>query len=124
MALADTIRALTSSATSGDGQAQSDALLDHHFSPDELAQAWGLSADTIRRIFEHEPGVLIFQNPVRAAHVRRRRILRIPREVAERVYRRVSNSALDSMGTIGHTRAHEKGPYGCLSRKAATGNAQ
>lgn len=124
MAQVGTIRAVVNGGISPPADGQNDALLDHHFSPDELAEAWSLSADTIRRLFEKEPGVLIFQNPVRATHVRRRRILRIPREVAERVYRRVSNSALDSMGTLGHTRAHEKGPHGCVSRKAATGNAQ
>ena len=118
MAQASTIRAAENGRTSVPA-GQNDALLDHHFSPDELAEAWSLSADTIRRMFEKEPGVLIFQNPVRAAHVRRRRLIRIPREVAERVYRRVSNSPLDSMGTTGHTRAHEKDTDRSLPRAAA-----
>ncbi len=29
-----------------------------HFSPAELAEAWGLSLETIRKLFRNEPGVL------------------------------------------------------------------
>jgi hypothetical protein len=44
-------------------------------------------------MFEEEPGVLVFENPVRSSS-RRFRTLRIPASVAERVYARFSNSAL------------------------------
>lgn len=60
-----------------------------HYSPAELAQLWSLSTDTVRRMFENEPGVLVFENPVRSSS-RRFRTLRIPESVAERVYRRLS----------------------------------
>jgi hypothetical protein len=66
----------------------SSSLLEKHFSPAELGEAWKLSADSVRRIFEREPGVLIFENP-RKASERRRRTMRIPASVAERVYRRL-----------------------------------
>ena len=59
------------------------------FSPAELADKWSLSADTITRMFEREPGVLIFENPGRSP-IRRRRTLRIPESVAERVYVRLT----------------------------------
>ncbi len=60
-----------------------------HYSPAELGQLWGLSVETIRRMFEHEPGVLIFENPDKGSE-RRRRTMRISESVAERVYRRLS----------------------------------
>ena len=63
-------------------------LLERHFSPSELAELWNLSEDTVRRIFERESDVLIFENPERGFS-RRRRTLRIPESVAERVYRRL-----------------------------------
>ena len=30
-------------------------IAERHFAPEELGTAWGLSADTIRRLFEREP---------------------------------------------------------------------
>jgi len=68
---------------------QASRLFEKHFSPCELAELWSLSEDTIRRMFEREPGVLIFENPERNPH-RRRRTLRIAQSVAERVYSRLS----------------------------------
>jgi hypothetical protein len=64
-------------------------LFERHFSPAELAELWSLSEDTIRRMFENESGVLIFENSSRNP-ARRRRTLRIPQSVAERVHCRLS----------------------------------
>ena len=98
-------------------------IFERHFSPAELAEAWNLSEDTVRRMFEREPNVLIFENPDRGS-TRRRRTLRIPESVAARVYRRLSNRAFDAQGTEVHTSAHEKNTHGCLSRKTSAGNTQ
>lgn len=68
-------------------------MCERHYSPAELGELWNLSADTVRRMFEGEPGVLVFENPVRSSS-RRFRTLRIPASVAERVYSRFSNPAL------------------------------
>jgi len=68
---------------------------EHHYSPAEIAERWALSVDSIRRMFESEPGVLIFENPERASE-RRRRTLRIPQSVAERVYRRLGSRVAHS----------------------------
>ena len=70
-------------------QPTSSRLFEHHFSPAELAELWSLSEDTIRRMFENEPDVMIFENAERSSS-RRRRTLRIPESVAERVHRRLS----------------------------------
>lgn len=71
-----------------------DATLDsatRHFSPGEIADLWGLSVDTIRRLFENEPGVVIIEpTGSRFSRRRRYRTLRIPGCVAERVHRRLS----------------------------------
>jgi hypothetical protein len=60
-----------------------------HFTPQELAGAWGVSAETIRQIFREEQGVL----KIGKSGTRTKRgyfTLRIPKEVAERVHRRLS----------------------------------
>jgi hypothetical protein len=69
---------------------QEERMCERHFSPAELGELWNLSADTIRRTFENEPGVLVFENAERASS-RRFRTLRIPESVARRVYARLSN---------------------------------
>ena len=54
----------------------------------QLAEMWGLSQDTVRRLFEREDGVLVLE-PVRSRYSRRRyRTLRIPESVVDRVHRR------------------------------------
>ena len=72
-------------------------MCERHYSPAQLAEQWSLSEDTVRRIFEREPDVLIFVNPERISS-RRRRTMRIPASVAERVYRRLSARQFDRKG--------------------------
>ena len=62
---------------------------ERHYSPSELAELWALSSDTIRRLFEDEPGVVTIgeRNPRRK---RRYITLRIPESVAARLHRRLS----------------------------------
>ena len=60
-----------------------------HFTPQELAEAWGVSAETIRQIFRDEQGVLKIGKS--GTRVKRGYFtLRIPKEVAERIHRRLS----------------------------------
>jgi hypothetical protein len=63
--------------------------MEHHYSPDELGKLWNLSTDTVRRLFEREPGVLVIEQAKTRA--RRYRTLRIPESVATRVHRRLAN---------------------------------
>ena len=74
---------------------QQSRMCERHYSPAELAEMWNLSADTVRRMFEGEAGVLVFENPVRSSS-RRFRTLRIPESVAQRVYSRFSNCGVGS----------------------------
>jgi hypothetical protein len=62
--------------------------LEKHFSPAELGERWGLSAGTIRTLFDKEPGVLCIDRPERC-HKRGYRSLRIPASVAEKVHQRL-----------------------------------
>jgi hypothetical protein len=56
---------------------------ERHYSVKELAEAWNFSPDTIRSIFEREPGVLVIGNTTSRTK-RRYRTLSIPESVAER----------------------------------------
>jgi hypothetical protein len=69
---------------------QSDLLKDErHFTPQELAETWGVSVETIRVIFRDEPGVLKI-GPDGTRFKRGYKTLRIPESVAERVHARLS----------------------------------
>ena len=63
--------------------------LEPHYTPAQVAEAWGVSTDTVRRMFQDEPGVLVIE-PAPTRYSRRRyRTLRIPASVADRVHRRM-----------------------------------
>jgi hypothetical protein len=55
----------------------------------EVAALTGFSRDTITRMFQHEPGVLIIARPT-TNRKRRYRSIRIPRAVYERVVDRLT----------------------------------
>ena len=58
-----------------------------HYSVQQVADMWGMSTDAVRRLFEHEPGVLVFGgNGSRGK--RQYTTVRIPEGVLGRVYRK------------------------------------
>jgi hypothetical protein len=66
--------------------------LERHYSVGEIAERWGLSEKTIRRMFEDEEGVLQWGSP----ETRRKRgyiTLRIPESVMLRVHRQRTQRA-------------------------------
>ena len=68
----------------------SEAAFERHYSVDELAALWGMSGDFVRRLFLHEPDVVIFHHrPGRRVY----RTLRIPESVAQRVHLRLRRLA-------------------------------
>lgn len=75
------------SSPSGTGTAPPYAV---RHSPAEIAQLWGLSVDSVRKLFEKEPGVLILGNQWPRHGKRSYTTLRIPEHVVERVHRRLS----------------------------------
>jgi hypothetical protein len=70
-----------------------DAVIEEkHYSPTELAKAWGLSPEMIRQLFVNEPGVLV----IRRHGTRFKRVyktIRIPQSVAQRLHNRLSGAA-------------------------------
>lgn len=64
--------------------------VEKHFTPAELAEVWGLEEKSIRRIFEKEPGVMVFSRATGKAK-RKYTTLRIPESVMVRVHQRMLN---------------------------------
>jgi hypothetical protein len=64
-------------------------ITEKHFSLAELAEAWNLSVETIRNLFRDEPGVLKIGR-TNSRYKRGYITLRIPKQVVERVHRRLS----------------------------------
>jgi hypothetical protein len=60
--------------------------LERHYSVQEIAKMWALSFNTIKRLFQDEPGVLAFGSP-ETRYGRQRITLRVPESVMLRVYR-------------------------------------
>lgn len=66
-------------------------LEERHYTIPELAKMWNFSTEFVRQIVRGEPGVTEW---VRQAQGRRRyRVLRVPRSVAERLYRQALTRA-------------------------------
>lgn len=61
-----------------------------HYSPAEIAELWCLSVDSVRNIFEKEPGVLVLGNQQPRRGKRSYTTLRIPAHVVERVHQRLT----------------------------------
>jgi hypothetical protein len=61
---------------------------ERHFTPAELGNIWGLSAETIRGLFEKESGVLVVATTAKGK--RRYRTFRIPERVVIRVHNSLS----------------------------------
>jgi hypothetical protein len=70
---------------------QESRATERHYSPAEIATRWNLSVDTVRKIFENEPGVLVIGNTRPRRGKRSYTTMRIPGEVIERVHRRLLN---------------------------------
>jgi len=60
-----------------------------HYSPAEIAELWSLSVDSVRKLFENEPGVLVLGNAEPRRGKRSYTTLRIPEHVIDRVHRRL-----------------------------------
>ena len=71
------------------GIEKSSLVKEKHYTPQELAEIWGVSVQTVREIFKSEEGVLkIGKDGTRTR--RTYKTLRIPESVAERVHNRLS----------------------------------
>lgn len=59
--------------------------LERHYSVQEVADMWNVSANTVRRTFSSEPGVIEFGSD-ETRWSRKRKIMRIPHSVLVRVH--------------------------------------
>jgi hypothetical protein len=66
---------------------------ERHYAVTEIAEMWNLSADKVRELFEHEPGVLVIGEQ-HSRHKRRYVTLRVPQSVVERVHHRLSSKTV------------------------------
>lgn len=64
------------------------APVERHFTAGEVAELWHLNVETVRRLFEHEPSVIVLQAPIGNGK-RTYRTLRIPQSVLDRVHKRL-----------------------------------
>lgn len=72
------------------GELSAPEFSERHYSVQEVASMWGLSAATVRRMFRGEPGVLVVDSSCTGRGKRTGyATLRIPKSVAERVHRRL-----------------------------------
>lgn len=71
---------------------QQEAFTEKHYTIAEIAEAWSLSADTVRRLFVVEPGVLKITRPG-SKYKRTHTTLRVPESVLFRVHRRMSGNS-------------------------------
>jgi hypothetical protein len=60
---------------------------DRHYTPLQISKLWGLSVDTVRRLFHKEEGVVLIpsRNPRRSLRANYN-TMRIPESVAKRVH--------------------------------------
>jgi len=65
-----------------------DTANEKHYSIIEVSKLWGLSQKTVRRIFENEPGVIVWGRP-ETRRKRGYRTIRVPESVLLRVHRRL-----------------------------------
>jgi len=70
-----------------------DRFGERHYSVAQIAELWGLSRDAVRRLFEHEPGVLVLGSK-QGGTKRRYATLRVPESVLRRMHRRRTNPGL------------------------------
>ena len=64
------------------------APAERHYAPSEVADLWQFNVETIRRLFQDEPGVVVLQAPVKKGR-RPYKTIRIPQSVLQRVHRRL-----------------------------------
>jgi hypothetical protein len=73
-------------------QASPDKAMEKHYSLEQIGELWGLSTKTVRKMFENEPGIIVFGN---TGSIKKRRYLtfRIPESVLLRVHRRLRRAS-------------------------------
>lgn len=69
-----------------------DLASEKHYSIIEISKLWALSQKTVRKIFENEPGVILWGSE-ETRHKRGYRTLRVPETVLQRVHRKLRHAS-------------------------------
>jgi hypothetical protein len=64
------------------------APIERHYTAGEVADLWRFNVETVRRLFENEPGVIVLQTLARKGK-RPYRTIRVPQTVLDRVHKRL-----------------------------------
>jgi len=90
---------VTGQTSSGDGHEKADSILasgtqspssERHYTVAEIAAMWNLGKDTVRRMFQSEPEILVLGDSNPRRQRRSYKTLRIPESVVERVHLKYS----------------------------------
>lgn len=76
---------------SNNRQPEPTLALEKHYTVLEVASIWSISHMTVRRMFENEPGVLVFGSD-ETRYGRKRKTMRIPESVMVRVHEQRSSA--------------------------------
>jgi hypothetical protein len=68
--------------------AETPTPVERHYAPSEVAELWQFNVETIRRLFQDEPGVVLLQAPIKKGR-RPYKTIRIPESVLDRVHKRL-----------------------------------
>jgi hypothetical protein len=74
------------------GSSVVDLASERHYSVIEIAKLWALSEKTVRKIFEREPGVILW-GAEETLHKRGYRTMRVPETVLHRVHRKLRRAS-------------------------------
>ena len=66
-----------------------DHSIERHYTPEEIAERWHVSGNTVRHTFRDEPGILRIKRPEQL-HKRGYQSMRIPASVVDRVHRKLA----------------------------------
>lgn len=70
-------------------QQEPEVSFERHYSAEEIAELWGLSAKVVRELFEDEPGVIRIGNRVSTGRKRKYVTLKVPSSIVARVHTRL-----------------------------------
>ena len=76
-----------------------DVALEQHYSPQQVAEMWGVHPNTIRRLFRGQPGVIEFGSE-ETRYKRRRKTMRIPESIVTRIHESWREQATRNPGRV------------------------
>jgi hypothetical protein len=82
---------MSNDQSAAQAQLREDLAQEPHYSVIEIARMWNLSEQIVRKIFEHEPGVLVITGKAKFSR-RAYRTFRVPATVVRRKHKELSEA--------------------------------